>query len=183
MSHLDWEKLSSKYIVRENWATLRVDSCRMPDGTLIPDYYVLEYPDWVNAIAITQDNEIILVRQYRHAAGEVILELPGGCIEKGESPEEAIRRELQEETGYQFTDIEFLSSLYANPATANNKTHCYIARGGQLVGKQQLDKGEEIDIELVSPEKLKELVLSNAFGQALHTSGIFYALLKLGLIS
>jgi 8-oxo-dGTP pyrophosphatase MutT (NUDIX family) len=183
MSHLDWKKLSSKYIVRENWATLRVDSCRMPDGTLIPDYYVLEYPDWVNAIALTEDDEIILVRQYRHAAGEVILELPGGCIEKGESPEEAIRRELQEETGYQFTDIEFLSSLYANPATANNKTHCYIARGGQIVGKQQLDKGEEIDIELVSPEKLKELVLSNAFGQALHTSGIFYALLKLGLIS
>jgi len=183
MSHLDWEKLSSKYIVRENWATLRVDSCKMPDGTLIPDYYVLEYPDWVNAIALTEDNEIILVRQYRHAAGEVILELPGGCIEKGESPEEAIRRELQEETGYQFTNIEFLSSLYANPATANNKTHCYIAHGGRLVGKQQLDKGEEIDIELVSPEKLKELVLSNAFGQALHTSGIFYALLKLGLLS
>ena len=182
MSHLDWEKLSSKYIVQENWATLRVDSCRMPDGTLIPDYYVLEYPDWVNAIALTEDNEIILVRQYRHAAGEVILELPGGCIEKGESPEEAIRRELQEETGYQFTDIEFLSSLYANPATANNKTHCYIARGGRLVGKQELDKGEEIDLELVSPEKLKELVLSNAFGQALHTSGVFYALIKLGLL-
>lgn len=183
MSHLDWEKLSSKYIVRENWATLRVDSCRMPDGTLIPDYYVLEYPDWVNAIALTEDNEIILVKQYRHAAGEVILELPGGCIEKGESPEEAIRRELQEETGYQFTDIEFLSSLYANPATANNKTHCYIARGGQLVGKQQLDKGEEIEIELVSPEKLKELVLSNSFGQALHTSGIFYALINMGLLT
>jgi ADP-ribose pyrophosphatase len=182
MSHLDWEKLSSKYIVRENWATLRVDSCRMPDGTLIPDYYVLEYPDWVNAIALTEDNEIILVRQYRHAAGEVILELPGGCIEKGESPEEAIKRELQEETGYQFTEIEFLSSLYANPATANNKTHCYIARGGQLVGKQQLDKGEEIDIELVSPEKLKELLLNNEFGQALHTSGVFYALIKLGLL-
>jgi len=182
MSHLDWEKLSSKYIVRENWATLRVDSCRMPDGTLIPDYYVLEYPDWVNAIALTEDNEIILVRQYRHAAGEVILELPGGCIEKGESPEEAIKRELQEETGYQFTEIEFLSSLYANPATANNKTHCYIARGGRLVGNQQLDKGEEIDIELVSPEKLKELLLNNEFGQALHTSGVFYALIKLGLL-
>jgi 8-oxo-dGTP pyrophosphatase MutT (NUDIX family) len=182
MSHLDWEKLSSKYIVRENWATLRVDYCRMPDGTLIPDYYVLEYPDWVNAIALTDNNEIILVKQYRHAAGEVILELPGGCIEKGESPEEAIKRELQEETGYQFSEIEFLSSLYANPATANNKTHCYIARGGKLIGKQQLGIGEEIEIELVSPEQLKKLLLNNECGQALHTSGIFYALIKLGLL-
>ena len=183
MSHLDWEKLSSKYLINENWATLRVDACRMPDGTLIPDYYVLEYPDWVNAIALTEENKIILIRQYRHAAGEVILELPGGCIEQGESPEDAIRRELQEETGYNFTDIEFLSSLYANPATANNKTHGYIARGGKLVAEQKLDKGEEIDIELVSPEKIKELLLKNEFGQALHTSGIFYALIKLGLLT
>ena len=81
MNKLDWEKLSSKYLVKENWATLRVDTCRMPDGTIIPDYYVLEYPDWVNAVALTSDKQVILVKQYRHAAGEVILELPGGCIE------------------------------------------------------------------------------------------------------
>lgn len=183
MSHLNWEKISSKYIIKENWATLRVDTCRMPDGTLIPDYYVLEYPDWVNAIALTDDNQVILVRQYRHAAEEVILELPGGCIEKDEIPENAVRRELLEETGYEFEELEFLSTVYANPATAKNKTYCYIAKGGKRIAEQQLDRGEEIDIELVSPEKLKELVLNNAFGQALHTSGIFYALVKLGLLS
>lgn len=180
MRKLDWEKLSTKYLIRENWATLRVDTCRMPDGTIIPDYYVLEYPDWVNAVALTSDNQVILVKQYRHAAGEVIFELPGGCIEKGESAEEAVRRELLEETGYEFEDIEFLSSLYANPATANNKTHCFIARGGKLVAEQKLDKGEEILIELASLEKLKEHLLNNQFGQALHTSGIFYALMRLG---
>lgn len=182
MNKLDWEKLSSKYLVKENWATLRVDTCRMPDGTIIPDYYVLEYPDWVNAVALTSDKQVILVKQYRHAAGEVILELPGGCIEKGESPEEAIRRELLEETGYEFEEVEFLSGLYANPATANNKTHCFIARGGKLIQDQKLDIGEEIHIELVSLDKLKELLFSNQFGQALHTSGLFYALLKLGEI-
>lgn len=182
MNKLDWEKLSSKYLLRENWATLRVDTCLMPDGTIIPDYYVLEYPDWVNAIALTSNNQIILIKQYRHAAGEVILELPGGCIEEGESNEEAVRRELLEETGYEFEEVELLSSLYANPATANNKTHCFIAKGGKLIRKQKLDKGEEILIELVSMEKLKELLLSNQFGQALHTSGLFYALLKLGEI-
>ena len=183
MSDLNWEKISSKYIVKENWATLRVDTCKMPNGTLIPDYYVLEYPDWVNAIALTEDNQVIIVRQYRHAAEEVVLELPGGCIEKGESPEQGLRRELLEETGYEFKEVELLSTLYANPATSKNKTYCYIAKGGKLIAEQDLDRGEEIEVELISPEKLKELVLNNSFGQALHTSGIFYALIKLGLIS
>lgn len=182
MHKLDWAHISSKYLVKEDWATLRVDTCRMPDGTIIPEYYVLEYPDWVNAVALTVDNQFILVKQYRHAAAEVLLELPGGCIEKGESPEQAVRRELLEETGYEFDEVDFLSSLYANPATANNKTHCYIATGGKRTAEQKLDKGEEIEIELVSLEKLKELLAGNQFGHALHTSGIFYALVKLGEI-
>ncbi len=182
MGKLDWEQISSKYLVNAPWATLRVDSCKMPDGTIIPDYYVLEYPDWVNVIALTEDNQVILVRQYRHAAGEEILELPGGVIEKDESTEEAARRELLEETGYEFDHVEFLSVLYANPATATNKTHCFLATGGRKTSEQNLDRGEEIIIELVSPKKLKELVLDNKLGQALHTSSVFYALIKLGLL-
>ncbi|MHB1179558.1 MAG: NUDIX hydrolase [Daejeonella sp.] len=181
MGNLDWERISSKYLVRADWATLRVDTCRMPDGTVIPDYYVLEYPDWVNVVALTEDNQVILVRQYRHAAGEEILELPGGVMEKGESPEQAARRELLEETGYEFDKVEFLSELYANPATATNKTHCFLATGGKKTSEQNLDRGEEIIIELVSLTELKELVLNNEIGQALHTSGIFYALVKLGV--
>jgi len=180
MSKLNWELLSSKYIFKDNWATLRADTCRMPNGNIVAPYYVLEYPDWANVVALTEDNQVILIRQYRHAAREVILELPGGCIESGELPEDGVRRELLEETGYSFETIEKLSTLYANPATGDNKTHCYLATGGIKVQEQDLDSGEEILVELVSLEKLKELLLNNEFAQALHVSGIFYALMRLG---
>jgi 8-oxo-dGTP pyrophosphatase MutT (NUDIX family) len=183
VKELNWKLLSSEYLFKDNWATLRADTCQMPNGTIIKPYYVLEYPDWGNVVALTDDNQVILIRQYRHAAGEVILELPGGCIEKGESPEEGIRRELLEETGFEFNNFELLSTLYANPATGNNKTYCFLATGGKKIQEQALDGGEEIVVELVSIEKLKELLLENQFGQALHTSGIFYALMKLGLLS
>ena len=183
MQQLNWKLLSSEYLFKDNWATLRADTCEMPNGNIIKPYYVLEYPDWVNVVAITADNQVILIRQYRHAAGEVVLEVPGGCIDNDESPEEAVRRELLEETGYAFNHIELLSILYANPATGNNKTHCFLATGGKKVQEQSLDGGEEIVVELVSMEKLKELLVENQIGQALHTSGIFYALIKLGHLS
>ena len=178
--HLHWEKLSSKYLVKEKWATLRVDSCKMPNGTLIDDYYVLEYPDWVNAVALTEKNEVILIKQYRHAAGEVILEVPGGCVDPGEAPEAAVKRELLEETGYEFDSIELISTVYANPSTSYNKTWCFIAKGGRKVAEQSLDGAEEIEVLTVSLAELKKMLFENQFGQALHTSSIFYALVKLG---
>jgi 8-oxo-dGTP pyrophosphatase MutT (NUDIX family) len=183
MSDLNWEKLSSKYLIKEKWATLRVDTCKMPDGTLIDDYYVLEYPGWVNAIAITEDNQVILIKQYRHAAEKVILEIPGGCIDSGETPDIAIARELLEETGYEFDSYEPLCTLYANPSTSGNLTTSYIAKGGKKIQEQHLDGREEIEVQLVSVEELKTLVLENKFPQALHASAIFHALIHLEKIS
>ncbi|WP_374166737.1 NUDIX hydrolase [Arcticibacter sp. MXS-1] len=140
---MKWEKLSSRYLVKEKWATLRVDACKMPDGTIIDDYYVLEYPDWVNAVAVTEDNEVILIRQYRHASGEVILEVPGGCIDPGESPEEAVKRELLEETGYAFSTIEPMGTVYANPSTSANKTHSFLLTGGKKCRSSTLTAGKK----------------------------------------
>lgn len=179
MSDLNWKLLSSTYLFKDNWATLRADRCQMPDGRIVEPYYVLEYPDWVNAVAFTENNEVILIRQYRHAAGEVILELPGGCIDAGESPEEAVKRELLEETGYAFETLEPLVSLYANPSTSKNKTYSFIAKNGKKVQEQSLDGNEEIVVELVDIPRLKELLYSNQFGQALHASALFYALTRI----
>jgi len=177
---LTWKTLSSHYIHKGPWATLRSDRCEMPDGHIVEDYYVLEYSNWVNAVAITHDNKILLVKQYRHAAGIVSLEIPGGVIEDGELPEDGLRRELLEETGYQFDDFELLCTIYANPSTANNKTYCYLARGGKKVQEQDLDEQEEIIVETFTIPEVKQLLADNKIAQALHCTGLFYALEKLG---
>ena len=182
MPELKWQVLSSEYVHRGPWATLRTDRCLMPDGRIVPSYYVLEYPDWANAVALTEDNKIIMVRQYRHAAGVISLEIPGGVIEDGESPEVGMKRELLEETGYQFSNVELLCKLHANPSTGNNITHCYLARGGKKIQEQQLDEQEQIEIEEYTIEEVKQLLAENKITQALHCSTLFYALMKLGAL-
>ena len=180
MSELTWKTCSSTYIHKGPWATLRSDKCEMPDGRIVEQYYVLEYPNWVNAVAITEDNKVLMVRQYRHAANIVSLEIPGGVIDGDEAPEEAMRRELLEETGYRFDDIELISTVYANPSTANNKTFCYLAKGGKKVQGQSLDEHEELIVEEYTIAEVKQFLADNKIAQALHCTGLFYALMKLG---
>jgi ADP-ribose pyrophosphatase len=180
MSELKWKTCSSTYIHKGPWATLRSDKCEMPDGRIVEQYYVLEYPNWANAVALTEDNKIIMVRQYRHAANIVSLEIPGGVIEEGEDPEAGMLRELLEETGYEFDSIELISTVYANPSTANNKTFCYLAKGGKKVQEQSLDEHEELIVEEYTIAEVKQLLADNKIAQALHCTGLFYALMKLG---
>lgn len=126
MSDLKWEKLSSEYIHKDQWATLRADVCKMPNGKIIEPYYVLEYANWVNAVALTENNEAIMVRQYRHGAERTLLEIVGGVIDETDgSPEETIRRELLEETGYEFDTVEQTAVLYPNPSTSGNVTYSF----------------------------------------------------------
>lgn len=154
----------------------------MPNGHIVEDYYVLEYGTWVNAVAITEENKILMVKQYRHAAGIVSLEIPGGVVDDGETPQQAVRRELLEETGYQFDDFELLCTLYANPSTADNLTICYLARGGKKVQGQALDEQEEIIVETHTIAEVKQLLITNQITQALHSTGLFYGLMKLGAL-
>ncbi len=179
---MKWKTISSKYLIQKPWATLRVDNCELPDGRITNEYYVLEYPNWANAVAVTDDGQIIMVRQYRHSGGITSLEIPGGVIEENEDPLIAIERELLEETGYAFEKFELISSVYPNPATSNNVCYCYLATGGKKVQEQSLDEFEDISVELFSVEEVKQMVLENQIPQALHTTGLFYAMLKLGEI-
>lgn len=175
-----WTLLDSKYIVQRPWATLRVDKLQLPNGNLKEEYYVLEYPTWVNMVGITEQNTVLFVRQYRHGAGKIMVELPAGVVEEGEAPEAAAHRELLEETGYAFDTIEYICELYANPATSGNITYTYLLRGGRKVQDQCLDSSEDIEVVEMSIAETKEFLFNNQLGQALHTSALFYALQRMG---
>jgi len=183
MSNLSWKTLSSEYLHNEPWLTVRRDRCEKPDGKIIDPYYVFEFAEWATALPITEDGKIIMVKQYRHALGVDCIELPGGCIDDTDaSPEAGVRRELLEETGYVFSDVQHLGEISANPSTNNNLMHMFIATGGKKVAEQELDHNEEIEILEITMEELLQLVDERKIIQSMHLSTIFYALKHLGKI-
>ncbi len=180
---MKWKVLESKTLFNQPWLNIRQEKCELPNGKIMPAYYILEYPSWVNAFALTRDNKVIMVKQYRHAIGEVGIEIAGGVVDPGESPEAAMRRELLEETGYEFDSLELMGKLAANSSTANNFTYMYLAKGGVKVAEQSLDETEDVEVLICDMDQVKSFLKENKITQALHTSCIFYALERLGEFS
>jgi 8-oxo-dGTP pyrophosphatase MutT (NUDIX family) len=177
---LKWKILSSEYLFDDLWFKVRKDICEAPSGKIIDPYYVYEFPEWATAFALTEDNKVIIVKQYRHPIEEVIVELPGGCVDDNDKDfQTAIARELLEETGYIFTSYESLGKISANPSTNTNWMHMFLAKGGKKIAEQKLDHNEEIIVELITIEELKKLVRENKIVQSMHITCILYALEKL----
>ena len=124
-----WTLLSSTYPYRDRWLTLRSDTVVLPGGETLSPYHVIELPDWVNAIAITDAGHIVLVEQYRHAVRQTMLELPAGHVDPGETPEAAVKRELLEETGHEAASWHDLGALFPAASRFTNKVRSYLAMG------------------------------------------------------
>ena len=155
-----WKTVSSKYLFRRPWLTVRHEEVELPDRRRIPDYYILEYPEWVNMIAITANGQFIFVHQYRHGLRQSFYEIPAGVCEKSDhSPMDAAKRELQEETGFGGGEWTEFMTLSANPASQTNLTHTFLARNVIPVSAQNLDPGEDLTIHLLSPDEVLELLI------------------------
>jgi ADP-ribose pyrophosphatase len=181
MRDLSWQQISSTYIIKDTWATVRADSCLRQDGKIIEPYYVYEFPDWVTAFAITKEGKVIVERQFRYALGQTHFEMPGGCVDESDATlKEAIARELLEETGYAFEQYEFLGSTSANPSTNANLMHFFLATGGEKIADQNFDEGEDIEVYFMEIDEVIELVKTNQIIQSMHQELIMKALLRLG---
>ena len=174
-----WKVLTREYLAKKPWYTVRVDRVELPNGTVIPEYWINEYAPWVNVVALTEDDQVVLIRQYRHGIEKVHYELPAGTTDPEDtSLEEAARRELREETGYSGGRWSKLMTLSANPALQNNLTHTFLAEGVTLDGPAAPEASEEITVHLVPLGEIEGLIERGGFLQALHTAPLMRLLLQ-----
>lgn len=165
--------IESEYVIKRPWLTARRDKLLMPDGTVNPEFYVLEYPSWVNVIAITGEGKFVMVRQYRHGLGQIGTELCAGVVEDGEAPLEAAKRELMEETGFAGGEWELQCVISGNPSTTNNLTYCFLAKNVVPTDTQHLDATEDISVVLLSRDELLDMLKRDELKQALMVAPLW----------
>lgn len=161
-----WELISSRLNRSFRVFNLRTDRSVSPRTKKEHDFYIMESSDWVNVIPLTPQKDVLLVKQFRHGIREITLEIPGGIVEKGDTPVETARKELGEETGYRDTEMILLGDVHPNPAFLNNRCYTFLARDIYLKGQQKQDDKEDIEITLKPLEEIPGLIRE---GQITHS--------------
>jgi ADP-ribose pyrophosphatase len=172
-----WIVLDSRKLFSNRWLTLRVDKCEVPDDNhIIDDFYVVERPDSVHVVPVTKDRKVALVKQYRHACGQVIYELPAGYTKRGESPIEAAERELQEETGYIAKRTDLLTLLYYSPAVLTNKAYIFLCRDLEQKVHTSWDETEKMETVYFDIDELVYIGINdNIIVDSITVSGLLMA--------
>lgn len=170
-----WETIASRTILRDQWLTLRADTCRRHDGLIIEPFYVLEKRDFVHVLPVLTDGRLLLVRQWRHGGNTFSLELPGGVLDAGETPEEGARRELREECGATGGDWSHLKTFFPNPARQTNHFHAFIAHQVTRGAEQQLDASEQIEVHALTLAEVDAAIANGTFNQGNHIAAYLLA--------
>ena len=154
---------------------LRQDTRQSPRTGRDHTFYVLEAGDWINVVAVTPDNKIVLIQQFRHGTEEVTLEIPGGMVDEADgAPLESARRELLEETGYAADELIHIGTMTPNPAILDNRCHTFLARNARLVAAPQMDGSEDIQTELVDADQIPALITSGQINHALVIAAFYF---------
>lgn len=175
---LRWERVATEPL--QDCAVFHVHRVRSrsPRTGDVHDFYGIGADPWVNVVALTDDDELVLVHQYRHGADAVTLEIPGGIVDPGEAPAEAAVRELREETGYGGGSLEPLGSVNPNPALFSNRVHTFLARGVRPIGAVENEGHEETRVVLLPRRGLREALRSGAIDHALVVAALLWLSLE-----
>lgn len=156
-----WRVQSSRYVCKDRWIAVRADDCVTDEGVEVAPFYVLEYPDWVQVVALDRAGRVLLVEQYRHAIGRLSVELPAGAMEPDDAdPIAAAARELMEETGCAGSQLELIHTSSPNPATHTNQIHTVLARDARPAGEPQENATERITTRWVSAREAFDRAMS-----------------------
>ncbi len=173
-----WPKILTQSRTSYRVFSVRTDLVRSPRTNLEHDFYIIESNDWVNIIPLTDDHQVVMVRQFRHGSREVTLEIPGGLVDEGDSPEEAASRELLEETGYQADEWIKIGEVNPNPAIFNNRCHTFVAREMKKVSDPSPDQTEDIETVLTPLVEIPKMVRNGTIDHAIVIAAFTHYFLR-----
>jgi ADP-ribose pyrophosphatase len=162
----DWDLIDSKVDRDYRVFKIKVDTSLSPRTKKAGEFYVIDTNDWVNIIPITEDGQVVMIKQFRHGSKKVTLEIPGGLVDD-ESPEKAALRELLEETGYQGDGVTYLGATNPNPAIFNNLCHTFLVENVKKVSDINLDDNEDIEVVLKPLAEVPSLIAEGNIDHAL----------------
>ncbi|MDX1548024.1 MAG: NUDIX hydrolase [Rhodothermales bacterium] len=169
-----WESVDAQ--PRGDYKVFRVreERRRSPQTGEAHPFFVIEAGDWINIIPLTDEGQVVCIRQYRHGREEVTLEVPGGMVDAGETPEQAARREMREETGYEAGEIVYLGAVAPNPAIQDNLCHSFLALGARAAGPPRPEGTEIIEVTHVDAAAVPGLIVEGQITHALTVTAFYY---------
>ncbi len=175
-----WRVISSEYRIETKFLRLRADRVELPSGAVVDDYFVRESRGFSVAFTLTPDEHVVLVRQYKHGAGQIVTELPAGMIDGDESPAACAARELAEETGYTGSPPEFVRSFLADPTNATAHFYLYVIRDAVRTRAPSLDVTEQIDVACAALGDMRAMALDGRIAAGSQVAAVLVALAYLG---